>query len=73
MSFARTSFPGKVLARSVAEESTGAEIALLENRPAIRGLATAYVCRNYTCMQPVTSAAAFEEQLGLVQSAGRQD
>ena len=70
----RTRFiPRKVLAWSVAGEPAGAGIALLENRPAIRGRATAYVCRNQACLQPVTSAAALEEQLGLVQGAGRND
>ena len=38
-------------------------VALLENRTLVDGLATAYVCRNFACQQPVTSAAALREQL----------
>jgi uncharacterized protein len=34
----------------------------------VEGMAAAYVCRNFTCQQPVTSAAALEEELGGVRS-----
>jgi uncharacterized protein YyaL (SSP411 family) len=37
---------------------------LLLDRPIINKLATAYVCRNFTCQQPVTSGEALREQLG---------
>jgi len=36
---------------------------LLRDRPQLDGKPTAYVCENFTCKQPVTDAAAFEEQL----------
>ena len=32
-------------------------------RPMIDGKPTAYVCENFTCKQPVTDVAAFEELL----------
>ena len=34
----------------------------------VQGMAAAYVCRNSACQQPVTSAAALEEELGGVRS-----
>ena len=43
-------------------------IALLEGRQAIKGGATAYVCRAYACDEPVSDAAAFAAQLD---TAGR--
>ena len=39
-------------------------ITLLEGRNAREGKATAYVCQNYTCQAPVTSAAELADQLG---------
>jgi uncharacterized protein YyaL (SSP411 family) len=38
-------------------------VPLLENRPLVDGLATAYVCENYTCQQPVTDVEALAAQL----------
>jgi uncharacterized protein YyaL (SSP411 family) len=38
-------------------------IALLTGRTAINGQATAYVCENLTCKQPVTTVAEFEKLL----------
>ncbi len=43
---------------------TAAGIALLESREAVDGKPTAYVCRRFTCEQPVTSAAELEQLLG---------
>jgi uncharacterized protein len=34
---------------------------LLKDKPQINGLATAYICRNFTCGPPITSAAALRE------------
>jgi uncharacterized protein len=52
--------PNKVLA-------CGAQggLFLLENKPQISGMATAYVCESFTCAVPVTSAVEFREKLGL--------
>jgi uncharacterized protein YyaL (SSP411 family) len=52
--------PNKV----VAEATTPApDLPLLRGRAMIDGLATAYVCRNYTCSQPVTIAEELRAQL----------
>ena len=46
--------PGLVLAGGPESAHTG--VALLVDRPMRDGRATAYVCRNYTCKEPVTEA-----------------
>jgi uncharacterized protein len=54
--------PALVIAGGAPDDS----IALLEGRTARDGRATAYVCRNYACQQPVVSADALVAQLELV-------
>jgi uncharacterized protein YyaL (SSP411 family) len=56
--------PNKVVAASTAgdEEATRA-ISLLENRDMVDGKVTAYVCRNYTCLQPATTVEEFASRL----------
>jgi len=49
--------------RTVVAAGSGPQIALLRDRPMVNGLPSAYVCENFTCKQPVTDPAAFEEQL----------
>src|SRR5438309_1880508 len=58
--------PNKVVAAcEPGDERTASEIKLLVGRSAIEGKATAYVCRNYTCLEPATMvedlAARLEE------------
>ena len=53
----------RYLPRTVVAAGSHDRIALLRGRPMIDGKPTAYVCENFTCKQPVTNAAAFEEQL----------
>jgi len=53
--------PSLVLAGGLPER--GAEVALLADRPAREGRATAYVCREYACEAPVTDAMALGAQL----------
>jgi uncharacterized protein YyaL (SSP411 family) len=56
--------PNKVVAGCEPGDARAAsEIALLADRSAIDGQATAYVCRNRTCLQPATSVEVFTEQL----------
>jgi uncharacterized protein YyaL (SSP411 family) len=60
----RAYLPSKVVASGLADDSQApAAVPLLQNRPLVNGLATAYVCENYTCKQPVTEAAALALQL----------
>jgi uncharacterized protein YyaL (SSP411 family) len=51
--------PNKV----VAGGEDGHGMPLLEGRHPLDGQATAYVCQNYTCQQPVTTPEALREQL----------
>jgi hypothetical protein len=43
------------------------QIPLLEHRPLLNGKPAAYVCENYTCKKPVSTAAELAAQLGLKQ------
>lgn len=52
--------PNKVLAQT---ESPNDEFPLLKGRTMIDGKPTAYVCQNYTCQQPVTTADELAAQL----------
>jgi len=49
--------------RTVVAAGSSDQIALLRDRPMLNGRPTAYVCENFTCKQPVTDLAAFEELL----------
>jgi uncharacterized protein len=56
--------PNKIVAASEPnDERAASEIALLEERSAIDGQATAYVCRNYTCLEPATTVEQFALRL----------
>jgi uncharacterized protein YyaL (SSP411 family) len=56
--------PNKVVAGSLPnDERAASEIVLLADRSAINGLATAYVCRNYTCLEPATTVEEFIRRL----------
>ena len=50
--------PLRVLAWGVA-----GDVPLLDDRPAVGGKATAYVCRGFVCKAPVSDAAALEREL----------
>ena len=57
--------PNKVVAPNPGDDTQAIEaLPLLQNRPLIDGKATAYVCQNYTCQQPVTEPEALRQQLG---------
>ncbi len=45
-------------------EQSDLDLPLLQNRPAIEGQATAYVCRNSVCSLPVTNATELRDLLG---------
>lgn len=56
--------PNKVVALSVEGDRRAAEIVpLLRERTSLDGQATAYVCENYTCQRPTTSAEDLAVQL----------
>ncbi len=56
--------PNRVVAGMVAGDAgAAAGIPLLQDRGAVEGRATAYVCRNYACELPVTDALALARQL----------
>lgn len=57
----RRYLPNKVVAPNFEREP--ATMPLLKNRVMLNGLATAYVCENYTCQQPVTEVYALRGQL----------
>ncbi|HEX3251782.1 MAG TPA: thioredoxin domain-containing protein [Pyrinomonadaceae bacterium] len=57
----RRYLPNKVVAPGFSGQSEG--VPLLENRPLVNGLATAYVCEHFTCKQPVTDVSDLREQL----------
>ncbi|MEK7701752.1 MAG: thioredoxin domain-containing protein [candidate division NC10 bacterium] len=60
--------PNRVVTGMVAGDARGAAgIPLLQNREAVDGKATAYVCRNYACELPVTDRAALACQLDAIQ------
>jgi uncharacterized protein YyaL (SSP411 family) len=58
---ARHYLPALVLAGGPPRDAD--RIALLADRPTRDGRATAYVCRDYACEQPVTDPATLAEQL----------
>jgi uncharacterized protein len=56
--------PNKVLAGCEPNDAHAAlEIVLLAERSAIGGQATAYLCRNYTCLKPSTTVEEFSARL----------
>ncbi len=56
--------PNKVLAQSLTHDAeTSKLLPLLRNRSTIDGRATAYVCENYSCLQPVTAPVELAAQL----------
>jgi uncharacterized protein YyaL (SSP411 family) len=61
--------PNKVLAYLDSEDAASADIAaylpLLANKTMIDNRAAAYVCKDFACKQPVTTAEALLEQLEL--------
>ena len=48
---------------------TPSSLPLLKDRPAVSGLPTLYICRNYTCRQPITDPRLVAEALHSDQSA----
>src|SRR5829696_1247584 len=56
----RTYLPNKVVAPAFDGTLT---LPLLENRPLVNGLPTAYVCEHYTCKQPVNDVSVLAAQL----------
>jgi uncharacterized protein YyaL (SSP411 family) len=59
----RRFMPNSVLAAAAPESEAAQVVPLLEGRPMRGGRATAYVCKNYACNLPVTSAEELAGQL----------
>jgi len=60
----RRYIPNKVVAPAFGDYSEAAEITpLLAGRPMANGLATAYVCENFMCQQPVSDLSALADGL----------
>lgn len=57
--------PNKIVVLSDDKDKEAKVIPLLENRLMIDDKATAYICENFTCQQPVTTKEELAEQLGL--------
>ncbi len=55
--------PWVVVAAASPDAAEGSPVALLHDRPAIDGRPTAYVCRGFACLRPVTDAADLMAQL----------
>ncbi|HZH29287.1 MAG TPA: thioredoxin domain-containing protein [Pyrinomonadaceae bacterium] len=63
--------PNKVVAQSAEnDEEASSAVPLLRERPALGGRATAYVCENYSCLQPVTTPAELAAQLETANKKG---
>ncbi|CAN5495297.1 thioredoxin domain-containing protein [soil metagenome] len=58
----REFLPNKVVVLAESDENASI-IPLLENRKAIDGKSTAYVCENFICQKPVTNAEDLRDQL----------
>ena len=63
--------PNKVVAQSAENGAEGSGVLpLLRERPALGGRATAYVCENYSCLQPVTTPGELAAQLDAIKTKG---
>lgn len=60
----RAYLPNKVVVLAANAGENADLIPLLEGRGLMDGKPTAYVCENYTCRRPVTTAEGLREQLG---------
>jgi uncharacterized protein YyaL (SSP411 family) len=60
----RRYLPNKIVAQSAENDSEAARIvSLLRERRSTDGRATAYICENYSCLQPVTAPGELARQL----------
>lgn len=57
--------PSKVVALGLPEADSQTPVPLLAGRGQLEGRATAYVCRGFTCQQPVTAPTELAAQLGV--------
>ncbi|HLL71041.1 MAG TPA: thioredoxin domain-containing protein [Pyrinomonadaceae bacterium] len=63
--------PNKVVAQAAENDAEASGVVpLLRERPMLGGLATAYVCENYTCQQPVNTPAELASQLDAAKTRG---
>ena len=57
----KTSAPGAVFARTT--PGANSDIGLLQNRPMVNNMATAYVCRGFICDLPITNSTELAQKL----------
>ncbi len=62
--------PNRIVATGSPEHPSS--LPLLKDRPAVSGKPTLYICRNYTCRQPITDPRAVREALQADQTAPRE-
>jgi uncharacterized protein YyaL (SSP411 family) len=55
--------PNKVVALSTTAQNAGQKVPLLQGKTSLHGKPTAYLCRDFTCQQPVTEPGEFGAQL----------
>ena len=61
--------PFQVLAAAAPDAARMSPVGLLHDRPQLDGRPTAYVCRDFVCQLPVTTAGQLIDQLGAAPSA----
>jgi aryl-alcohol dehydrogenase-like predicted oxidoreductase len=64
---ARCYLPNRVVATGFPGQPSS--LPLIKDRPAVSGKPTLYICRNYTCRQPITDPRSVEEALQANRSA----
>ena len=49
----------------IADSSTGMKLPLLEGKNLVDGKSAVYICKNYSCQEPITEVSELRNQLSL--------